>query len=127
MADDDLFRLAADLGAAGRDALPFAATALGKTSNRIKQAWRGKVQGSLGLEGLAYALSYDVTVHAADVSSEIGYDKGKAQGPLGNISEFGSIRHPPRGFGAAALQENTADFEHGIDRAVGDALKAHNL
>lgn len=127
MADDDLFALARDLGAAGRDAIPYATKAVAVTANRVKQSWREKVAGSLGLEGLAYALSYDVTAHVADVQAEIGYDKDKGQGPLGNISEFGSIRHPPRGFGAAALQENAPDFEHGIDRAIGDSLKAHDL
>jgi hypothetical protein len=122
-----LDRLAADLTGAGNAILPFAATALGRTSMNVKKTWRGKVSGARGMPGLAAAVSYDVTTSGGAVEAEIGYDKSRYQGPLGNISEYGSPTHAPRGYGAAALQENTDDFVHGINAAVGDALKARGL
>jgi hypothetical protein len=120
-------RLEADLRGAGNAVIPFAVKALAVTANNVKKTWRGKVSGAVGLPGLANAVSYDVKASGADIEAEIGYDKNRYQGPLGNISEFGSPTVAPRGYGAAALQENTADFVHGLEKAVGDALKAHDL
>lgn len=125
--NSEILKLAADLGDAGRGAIPFATKAVAVTANRVKQSWRGKVAGSPGLGGLAGALSYDVTAHVADVAAEIGYDKAKSQGPLGNVSEFGTSRHAPRGYGAAALQENEGDFQTGLEKALDDAMRAQNL
>lgn len=122
-----LDRLAADLNGAGNAVLPFTATALGRTSMNVKKTWQGKVSGAPGMPGLAAAVSYDVKTTGGIVEAEIGYDKNRYQGPLGNISEFGSPTLAPRGYGAAALQENADDFVHGLERAVEDALKAKNL
>jgi hypothetical protein len=90
-----LDRLAADLRGAGNAIIPFAVKALAVTANNVKKTWRGKVSGKpSGLPGLAGAVSYDVKASGADIEAEIGYDKNRYQGPLGNISEFGSPTHP---------------------------------
>jgi len=122
-----LDKLTADLLEVGVEVVPFATKAVAVTALNVKKTWQGKVAGSVGLSGLARALSYDVHAKGGAVEAEIGYDKSRPQGPLGNISEFGSIHHPPRGFGAAALQENQDDFVHGIETAVDDALRSRNL
>jgi hypothetical protein len=120
-------RLQADLNGVGREVIPFAVKALAVTANNVKKTWRGKVSGAAGLPGLAGALSYDVKAAGAHIEAEIGYDKDRYQGPLGNISEFGSPTVAPRGYGAGALQENADDFVRGITNAVDDALKANDL
>lgn len=126
--DSDIYALAADLSGTGKDVIPFAYKAVQVTANNIKKTWAAKVAGSIGLEGLARTIDYDVHMHVADVEAEIGYDKDRGgQAPLGNVSEFGTTRHPPRGYGAAALQENAPDFEHGMNIAVADALAKRNL
>jgi hypothetical protein len=122
-----LDRLAADLNGAGNAVIPFAVKALAVTSMNVKKTWQGKVSGAPGMPGLAGAVSYDVKTVGASIEAEIGYDKNRYQGPLGNISEFGSPTLAPRGYGAAALQENADDFVHGLERAVEDALKSRDL
>lgn len=122
-----LDRLTADLAAVGVEALPFVRQAIQGTALGVKKSWQAKVTGSRGLTGLANAVTYDTEVKGGTVTAEIGYDKSRPQGPLGNISEFGSPTHPPRGYGAAALQENTDDFVRGIEHAAADALRARNL
>jgi hypothetical protein len=124
MSDDfsELGRLERDLGTVPEASEQNVKIALGVTSNRIKKAWQGKVQGSPGLGGLAAAVTYEGKSTANAFESEIGYDKGRFQGPLGNISEFGSPSHPARGYGLASLQENEPDFVRGLERAVDDAL-----
>lgn len=129
MADFDfseLNALAADLGDAA-DALPNVKKAVQVTANNVKTAWRGKLQGSSTLPALPYAVSYDVKADRGGVEGEVGFDKGKPQGPLGNISEFGTMNNPPRGFGLASLEENQADFVRGIETAIDDTLKAAGL
>lgn len=126
----DITKLAADIAEAPREVRPNLRKALEVTSRNIKDAWASKVAGSPGLEGLQGAVSYDVlsdNSSVAPITAEIGFDKSRRQGPLGNISEFGSVHHPPRGYGLAALQENAADFEKGIDIAVEQAMKAAGL
>lgn len=126
--DSDILALAADIAGAGRDVIPFAYKSVQVTANNIKKSWVAKVGGSAGLEGLARTVDYDVRAHVADVEAEIGYDKDRGgQAPLGNVSEYGTSRHPPRGYGAAALQENAPDFERGMTIAVSDALAKRNL
>jgi hypothetical protein len=126
----DLFKLAADLGRASSNAAPYIGKAITVTSVKIKQTWAKKV-GS----GIHPALpsTIDYTIKGAGgrggsvIESEIGFNKDKSLGALGNISEYGTLFHPYRGFGAASLNENEADFEHGIELAIDDALKAAGL
>ncbi|QIS38614.1 hypothetical protein [Clavibacter capsici] len=126
----DLFKLAADLGEAPDNIAPYLGKAIGVTSLKIKQTWASKVGSGLNA---ALPRAIDYTVKGASdrggssIESEIGFNKGRRAGALGNISEYGTLFHPPRGFGAASLQENEADFEKGIDAAVADALKAVGL
>lgn len=100
------------------------------TARNVKDAWRDKLKGSQTLPALPYAVNYDVNVTPGATSSidaEIGFDKDKNQGPLGNISEFGTPKTAPRGFGLASLHENEADFEKGINLASESAEKAKGL
>lgn len=122
----DFDKLAADLEGAA-DAIPNVKKAVQVTSFKVKNAWRDKLRGSASLPALPFAVSYDVKADAGSVEGEIGFDKGKPQGPLGNISEFGSINNAPRGFGLASLEENQVDFIKGIEQAIDDTLKAQGL
>jgi hypothetical protein len=127
----ELYKLAADLGEVPDNAGPFIGKAIGITSLKIKRAWAEKVGSGINA-ALPYAIDYTVTGGAGKggsvIESEIGFNKGRFAGELGNISEYGTPgRHPARGFGAAALHENEDDFEKGIDLAIEGALRAVNL
>lgn len=126
-----LDRLAADLGEVPKKTAPFLRKALNVSSIKVKNSWRDKLKGSISFKHLPGAVNYDIlTFRGFGVSlyqSEIGFDKGRPQGALGNISEYGTATTPPSGFGHAALQENQEDFQYGIEKAVGDALKAAGL
>ena len=122
----ELDKLAVDLGDAA-DVIPNVKKAVQVNSNKVKSAWRNKLQGSSTLPALPYAVSYDVEVNAGGVEGEIGFDKDKPQGALGNVSEYGTMNNAPRGFGLASLEENQADFVEGIEKAIDDTLKAAGL
>ncbi|ROS28918.1 hypothetical protein EDF22_0650 [Rathayibacter sp. PhB127] len=128
--------LAAKLGTVPSAARSNLRKAMEVTARHVKDDWRQKVTGSPGLPGLAGAVSYDVKSDSSSrsaIEAEIGYDKGRFQGPFGAISEYGAANefgtplHAPRNYGSAALAENVADLERGIDIALQQAEKAAGL
>ncbi|GAB3125922.1 hypothetical protein [Glaciibacter psychrotolerans] len=143
MADFDfseLTKLAADLGKVGDNAGPFIRQAIQVTSLKVKKAAQKSVGDSEMWSGAAAAITYDTEAKAAlsgsSITSEIGYDKGRAGGKLGNLREFGApnatyggkkVPLAPSNDLRNALEANQDDFEHGIEKAIDDALKAVGL
>lgn len=127
----ELSKLTADLGETAPVTRKNVRAALNITSLKIKKTWQGKTEGSPTLGGVAPAINYDITSEnspKAPIESEIGIEVGKVQGSLGFISEFGSPSGAPaHGYGLASLQENEADFEHGIEIAIDLSLKEFGL
>lgn len=128
---DELMQLAADLEQGGEAISGNVRKAIQVTSNKIKQDAKASVQGRKGLGHAAGAITYDATESPSGVQAEIGYDKGRGAGKLGNLIEFGapnSGNHlaPSHDLGNALLS-NEGDFVHGLERAVDDAMKASNL
>jgi len=123
----ELNRLARDLSEVPKNSGPLLRKAVEVTSGKIKSSWRDRLKGSATLPGLPGAVSYDIEATGTTLAAEIGFDKSKPQGPLGNISEYGTPKVAPRGFGHAALQENADDFEKGIEIAIDQALKEAGL
>lgn len=123
----DITNLAADLEGVSRDTQKNVRKAVEVTARKVKDSWRDKLKGSSTLPGLPSAVTYDVKSPAGAVEGEIGFDKGRRQGALGNVSEFGTPKVGPRGFGLASLEENQADFIDGIGIAISDSLSENGL
>ena len=134
MADFDfseLDQLAADLGEVPENADKNIRKAILVSSIKVKKTWQENLKGSKTLPGLVPALGFDITVGqffgVSVVKSEIGFDKNRAQGALGNISEFGAPNITGRGFGLKSLQDNQDDFEKGLAIALEQAEKKAGL
>ena len=85
----------------------------------IRRDWRRRWSGYAHLRHLPNAVTYDVGGTGGTYTAEIGPDKSRRQGPLGNIIEFGSVNNAPiRGGLPAALAE-----EPRFERAVADAAE----
>lgn len=123
----DLDKLAADLGTVSRDTRKNVRKAVEVTARKVKDSWRDKLKGSSTLPGLPSAVSYDVKSASGAIEAEVGFDKGRRQGALGNVSEFGTPSVGPRGFGLASLEEKQGDFEDGIGKALGETLEENGL
>jgi len=127
----ELDRLAADIENAGRGVRTNVRKATEVTARKIKDRWKAKLAGGGSLKHLPRAVSYDVDttrVFGVDVvEAEIGPDPNKTQGRLDNISEFGTPTVAPRGYGLASLEEEQADYVHGIETAVDDTLSENGL
>jgi hypothetical protein len=126
----DLTRLAVQLGDVPVQARPKLRQAANVTSLKVKRSWQASLTGARGLPGLRNAVSYDVRSGGssiAEIVAEIGIDKGKSQGPLGNVSEYGTPKVAPRAYGAKALAENQEDFQRGVEIALEQAEREAGL
>jgi len=139
-------RLAADLGEVPKNAGPLLNSAVQFTSVRIKDEARKSV-GRKRWKAAAAAIDYELKTGAAgglgavvagvagggtlagSITSEIGYNKGKAGGPLGNLREFGAPGQdlPPSNDLLNAKDHNEADFQRGIEKAIADAERKAGL
>lgn len=127
----DVSKLAADLGQIAGEIEKPVKSALNVTSMRVKKGAQQKVRGRKHFAQAAQAITFDVTTSRAGIESEIGYEKGRAAGQLGNLIEFGA----PGAANALApgnelqrtLNEEQADFIRGIEIALDDVMKAKGL
>lgn len=122
---DELYALSRDLGDAA-DASAFIRKAVQVTSVNVKDEARQSASKRREIGHAAAAIDFDLHESSDGVESEIGYRKGGV-GDLGNIIEFGNPRFSPSHDLGNALLNNESDFEHGLDRAIDDALKRSNL
>ena len=83
---------------------------------QIKKDWQQRWSGHSYIPALPYAVSYDTKLSVGGGSAEIGPDKGRPQGPLGNLIEFGSENNAPIPGGQPALDAEAPRFE----KALGD-------
>lgn len=144
----DFSKLSADLDSLPAKSGPRLVAAMHVTSGRVRDAARENATGIAHAPAFPYSISYDIhagysqsaaqaamslingAITSADATtlvSEIGPSKSRRQGSLGNLLEYGSVKNPPQGILHGALQRNEADFEHGIDRAINDALREAGL
>lgn len=128
----ELDKLAADLGEVPLVAAPLIKSAVQFTATLVKKEAKASVGGHYWS---AAAASIDYDIHGVTgarlggISAEIGYNKGKAGGPLGNLREFGA---PGRDLGPSndlvnALHANEADFQKGLEIALRDAERKAGL
>lgn len=124
---DDLRSLAHDLSEAPRKAQRDALGVVLKGASNIKNGWADNARATAGKVARRYpdSISYDLSLGGAlvgRVEAEIGPDKSKAQGPLGNLLEFGSANNPPHNDGGRALREEAPKFEAALAAVALDAL-----
>ena len=131
---DELMQLAADLESAPKALPKHLATALGRTSQLVKKDAQDSVKSRKLLGHAAGAIDYELkgsSGSVSEMSSEIGYDKGKPAGALGNLIEFGAPNSgnqlaPSHDLGNALLA-NEGDFVKGVEAAAADAMREAGL
>lgn len=76
----------------------------------IKKDWQQRWTGLGHAPALPYAVTYDVKDEGGAIVGEVGPDKDKRQGALGNIIEFGSPTSAPHPGGMPALDTEQPKF-----------------
>lgn len=124
---DELRALAHDLEEAPRKVQRISVAVVEHGAVNVKNGWRNNATHSAGRHARMYpaSISYDLGIGAAllgRVEAEVGPDKSRPQGPLGNIIEFGSVNNAPSNDGGRALRDEAPNFEAELSKAALDAL-----
>lgn len=114
--------LVADMTSSAPRLAANAATAVAVNCRKIQQSARARVRGHRHLPQYPNSITYDVRRAPFAVEGEIGPDKSRRQGPLGNIIEYGTSNNAPIEHLGPALEENADDLVRGIEIAVAQAL-----
>lgn len=94
-----------------------------------KGALNIKKDAQRGVRGLAHAKAYPASItydlHEALTGpyADIGPDKNKRQGALGNLLEFGSVNNPPRPHIRPAADREAPKFARAIEDLVAKQLE----
>ena len=95
------------------------------TAHGIRDAARQSASGIAHAPHYPRAITYSTTDLGAGrgMSAEIGPDKDRRQGALGNILEYGTVNNAPYAHLGPALDRWTPDFVRGLEIAAADALE----
>lgn len=97
-------------------------TAVQVTCRKVRDDARDRIKGHRYLPAYPYSITYETKVAEDVIEGEIGPDKGRAQGPLGNIVEYGTSKNAPIPHLGPALDANADDLVRGAEIAVRQAL-----
>lgn len=114
MAEDfsEVMKLAADLGKASKKVYDEADRIAEKTALLIKNSMQREARSNGRTQHFAGSISYDRAAKLGAIGYEIGPDKDRTQGALGNLLYFGSSNNGP-----------TLDVEVGIRLHEPDFIK----
>ncbi|MFI2664882.1 hypothetical protein [Micromonospora carbonacea] len=111
----ELHLLAVDLDEAAAAAPGEVRKVVQKGALNIKTDWRRRWTGHPHAPRLPYAVTYDTRETPTGSSAEIGPDKEKTQGALGNLFEFGSVNNAPIPGGIPAAEAEKPRFEKALE------------
>ena len=114
--------LALDLGAAPERVLAGLGPVVAKGALNIKNDWRASASGLAHAPAYPASITYDEDVSADGASAEIGPDKDKKQGALGNLIEFGSSKNPPHLDGQKALDAEEPRFLAALEALAEESI-----
>ena len=119
--DTSEFRaLAADLGKASREVFKEAEKVTEKAAHNIKATMADDAKSSGTYRHFAGSISYDRAMSVGQIGYEIGPDKDRTQGALGNILYFGTSKNAPVLDVEVGLRKEAPEFEKRIgDMAEG--------
>jgi len=112
---DELRAFAADLGRVAGQAVPDTDKVLKKGAQNIKDDLVSDARSSRHFKGMAGSISYDRIGGVGSLGYEVGPDKGRRGGGLGNIAYFGTSR----GGGTLDLEGPLANETPNLERELG--------
>lgn len=128
-----LTSLTVSLGAVTHSVQTNVEKAVEQSARRVKDAWNGKLYNEGHASRTGRSITYDVgaahdlglfgtvtgEARSSTIVAEIGPRTGSGkQAGIVRLLENGSVHNAPHGYGAAALDENAADFEQAVAFAV---------
>ena len=97
------------------DSMPKVRAVVQKGALQIKNGARQRISGHPHAPAYPHAITYDTKVGPTSAEAEIGPDKGKRQGALGNILEYGTVNNAPIPHIRPAADEELPRFERALE------------
>jgi hypothetical protein len=118
-----LAALAADLGGVPATVVKPMNAVTKRAAQNIKNDLVADAQSSGHLKHFSRSISYDRVAGIGSIGYEIGPDKDRTQGALGNIAYFGTSKNGPVLSIDGPLEAETPRFEQAVLGVLGQALR----
>jgi hypothetical protein len=89
----------------------------------IQKDWRKRWSGLAHAPAIPRAITTDVTTTGTTIVGEVGPDKDKRQGALGNLLEYGSVKNAPIPGGAPALEAEEPRYIKALEDLAGRLIE----
>lgn len=119
---DDIKNIERELDRAAASATATARPVVRKALLNIKNDARRRVTGLAHAPAYPHAITFDSQDTPTGAKGEVGPDKVKRQGALGNILEFGTVNNAPIPHMAPAAEREEPRFVKAMEDAVVKAL-----
>lgn len=114
---------AKDLGEAAEDLVPEIRKVLVKGVIKIKRDAKRRVANLSHAPSYPGSITDDIRQSADSVEVEVGPDKNRRQGALGNLIEFGSVNNEPIPHMAPATDKELPHIEKHLDALLPELLE----
>jgi hypothetical protein len=114
----ELLAVAATLEKTGLAAPAIATGIVTKGAQNIKEAMQADAQGINHAPHFPDSINYDVNQTLGGPEAEIGPDKGRTQGALGNILYFGTSKNGPVRDISVGIDAEAPKFEKALGEAA---------
>lgn len=115
----EIHKLAADLGSIPGRMVPPMTAVVKKSAESVQKAMRSEARGHAHFPHFPSSITTDVKTKVGQIEAEVGPDKGRKQGALGNILYFGTSKNGPVLNLNAPLDAETPKFQKAIEDAAG--------
>ena len=113
---DSLRSLAAELAAAGEEAVPEGKKVVGQGCNNIKKDVKRRWSGLAHLPHLPRAIDYEVRATGTLIDGEVGANDAKLQGKLAWVPEYGTPTSAPHPALSPAADAEEPRFVAAVER-----------
>jgi hypothetical protein len=118
----EVYEFALGLGKTADDVADKMRPVVSKGALNIKRDLQTEARGHPHFPAFPNAISYDTASTQSEISAEIGPDKDKRQGALGNILYFGTSKNPAVLDINGPLDREEPKFLKAVENAIEDLL-----
>ena len=118
----ELDEFVTDLRQAGARAAMQAVPVMHRAANNVQRTARDLAPAGPTTPAYPDSITYDLEIASGAIAVEVGPDKDRRQGALGNILEYGTSTHPPHPHLGPALDQEELNLEKHLAELGADAI-----
>jgi hypothetical protein len=118
----EIDELVADLSQTGLLVGARAVPIMHRAANNVQRDARAFAPSGPHTPAYKFSITYDIEVESDRIAVEVGPDKDRNQGPLGNIFEYGTSEHAPQAHLGPAIDRESPNFVKAVADLGGDMI-----